>query len=191
MELAKGRPFHATLNVFNGILDFIFAVTFGLDIKETSTTAEFNLLSSLPQVTVSDDIDEPVEFPIPPRPQIFDATMVLIHSIEKTLTSPFPQLHHWFLRQLPYFRQALATKEAFFSAEIDKAVSRITNGGGAGRTALENILLREQMAAKKEDRAPRYKSRAIFDEVLLHSTFVLCIIKNSPYTALWFRSCWA
>ena len=165
MELAQGHPFNATDDLYDTVLDFIFAVTFGDNPETRYTLAKCDSLSGLKNLVIPADMEKPVQFYSPPRLPMFDAAVTLTHSVEKTVTSPFPLLHHWILRQLPYLRRAIATKEEFFSAELDKAIDRMSDNESSGRSALDEILKREQMLALKEDRAPGYKSRGIVDEV--------------------------
>jgi hypothetical protein len=165
-QLAKGHAFGASRDIYSGALDFIFAATFGLDVRDSTTGAQLDLLKDTKFAPDSLDDNKPVDFPVAARPPVFEAILTLTESLETTVKSPFPKLHHWFLRQLPYMRRARAVKEEFITKELEKAVKGFESGKDA-HSALEDILHRELVAAKKEDRVPNYKSRAIYDEVTL------------------------
>jgi hypothetical protein len=173
-KLAKEHAFEASRDIYNGALDFIFATTFGLDVRQSTTGAQIDLLidtKSIPDVT---EESKPVDFPIAARPPVFEAILTLTESLETSVKSPSPKLHHWFLRQLPYMRRARSVKEDFITKELDKAVQTFESGKNA-HSALEDILHRELLAAKKENRVPNYKSRAIYDEASADpDSLVLC-----------------
>lgn len=165
MKIADGHPFVASQDIYNATLDFIFAATFGLDAKDSTTNAQRQLLLSNPDIKVPSSSAEPVAFPAASRPPAFQAVLTLTESLETTVKSPLPRLHHTLLRQMPYMRRARADKEAFITTEIEKRIARFDSGDTTKRSALDDVLQRELAAAKKEGRAPDLKSRAIYDEL--------------------------
>ena len=94
MELAQGHPFNATDDLYDTVLDFIFAVTFGDNPETRYTLAKCDSLSGLKNLVIPADMEKPVQFYSVPRLPMFDAAVTLTHSVEKTVTSPFPLLHH-------------------------------------------------------------------------------------------------
>ncbi|ETI24327.1 hypothetical protein G647_03696 [Cladophialophora carrionii CBS 160.54] len=163
-RLAQGHAFRADEDIYNVALDVIFATTFGLDIQDGNTVAQLKQLSSTP-VSVPQSPDEPIDFPHFSRPATFEAISVLTESLETSVKAPFPRFAHWALRQMPYMRKARADKEKHFTNMINDSITRVASGKQAKSSALDDILLREAAAAKKEGRQPVYHSRAIYDEL--------------------------
>jgi hypothetical protein len=162
--IAQGHAFRADEDIYNVALDVIFATTFGLDMQNGNTVAQLKQLSSS-AVSAPQSPDEPIEFPHYGRPAAFEAISVLAESLETSIKAPFPRFAHWVLRQLPYMRKARADKEKLFMDMVNESIERVTSGKQAKRSALDDILLREAAAAKKEGRSPVYHSRTIYDEV--------------------------
>jgi hypothetical protein len=167
MDLAKGAPFSAAPDIYNVTLDVIFASTFGLEGKDSTTTAALKFLSLEKDLPAPKTVDEAFEFPEAPRPPTFDAILTLTESLEATVKSPLPRFHHWVLRQMPYMRKAKAYKEELIERELEKGVQRCLESHRTQKSALDQILQRETALAEKEDRDPVYISRPIIDEVSL------------------------
>jgi len=166
MALAQGHPFSANEDIYNAALDAIFATTFGLEADDSAIASQIDVIQTKSKtIKVSADIDEHVVFPKGPIPPGFEAVLTLTDSLEPTIKSPIPIWHHWFLRQLPSMRKARAIKEAMINGQIERGTKRIAEGDMVKRCALDDIMHREMTAAKKEDRAPIYTTRAISDEV--------------------------
>jgi hypothetical protein len=69
---------------------------------------------------------------------------------------------------MQYMRSARAHKEKLIAEELDKAKNRFTGRAENSQImeyAIDNILARELIAAKKEGRPPMYNTRTIYDEV--------------------------
>lgn len=167
-RLSQGHPFSATSDVYEAALDAIWAATFGLD-QETSTTQDqVRLLASMHDVNLPKDVDKAVEFPQAPHLPAYKAIFTLAESLEASIKSPLPRFHHWVLRQLPYMRKARAAKETMISNEIDNAARRMMHQNEQDqvtRSAMDDILRREILLARKQNRVPVIKSRPIIDEV--------------------------
>jgi hypothetical protein len=146
----------------------MWAATFGMSKEHSTTQAQVELISSLDHVNGSSDTDIAVDFPRAPHSPAFDSIFVLTESLETVVKSPLPGLAQWFLKQLPYIRRATANKEKLIANEIDKAMKRFEGQAEKDQVmhcAVDDILRREILFAKKEDRAPKVTSRAIADEV--------------------------
>ena len=102
--------------------------------------------------------------PHTPEPEIFKAILTLTDSIETTNKSPIPKYAHWVLRQMPYMRQAYATKEKFVREQVENSLNRFS-ADDETRCALDSMLGRERLLSEKENRSPMYHSRAMYDEV--------------------------
>lgn len=173
-QLAQGHPFPAVPDMYNATLDSVFAATFGLEVKNSTTTSQLeHLLSctSVHHLELPVNVDMPAEFPKSRRPAAFDALITLAESLEASVKAPAPRLAHWVLRQMPYMRKARAVKEELFFKEVAKGAERLISGDQVKRSALDDVLHRELAIAKKEGRDPVYHSRAIYDEVWRSSQF--------------------
>ena len=166
-KAAQEHAFAATFDIYNVTLDAISRATFGLDIVDSATNAQLQLLSSGQGVSFPEKAGEPAEFSTAPRTPALEAILTLVESLETTVKSPIPLIHGWIILKRPKFRQAFALKEALFAKEIDERTRRISAGDTSQNCALDDILQRESAAATKENRKPNYKSRAILDEVKL------------------------
>ena len=78
-----------------------------------------------------------------------------------------PKLHAIVVRQFPSMRRARAIKNKVIADELQKSVERLQGQQNAvTRCAIDDVLRRELAIAKKEGRAPRYHTKAMFDEVI-------------------------
>jgi hypothetical protein len=165
LDLARGHPFAADDDIYNGALDAIFAATFGLNPKDSTLYSERQFILSKEGIEVDSDPNKPVTFPHARHPPGFDAVLTLTESLEAAIKSPLPRLHHWVLRQLPYMKSAREAKERMIANEVESGINRLESGEHADRCALDDILHRETAIAKKEGRPPAYRTRVIADEV--------------------------
>ncbi|EXJ60823.1 hypothetical protein A1O7_04976 [Cladophialophora yegresii CBS 114405] len=163
-RVAQGHAFRADEDIYNVALDVIFATTFGLNTQDSNIVAQLKQLSSIP-VSIPQSPDKPIDFPHFSRPAVFEAISVLTESLEISVKAPVPRFAHWVLRQMPYMRKARADKEKHFTDKINESIKRVASGKQAKSSALDDILLREEAAAKKAGRQPVYNSRAIYDEL--------------------------
>ena len=166
-RMANDHAFQAGEDIFNIMLDVIFATTFGLEVKDSNTSAQLQQLSTTKSLNPPLPPNELMPFPQFRRPAAFDAIATLTDSLETATKSPLPRLAHWTIRQMPYMRKARADKEKLFTDMVNESVRRQTSEKQAKASALDDILLRETAAAKKEARATDYHNRAIYDEVSL------------------------
>lgn len=168
-QLAEEHPFEISVDVFNAVLDAIMAVVFGPDIEGAAILGQIRHLQESAKPSVPSNPDMPVIFAPVDRPESYRGLVNVSDSLELPVKSPFPQLTHWFVRQLPSYRRANRAKEALILGELDKGIARIRNGDTTEKCALHNVLQRESATAQKEDREPHFKSRMIVDEVGLPS----------------------
>lgn len=158
---SEGHSFWAHDDVAHAALDAIWIVTLGKTAKTTESQAD--LLESLPKIELKDDKDEPVVFPLAPRPQAFDAVVTLCNSMEPMISSPFPRIHHWFLRRGSSFKNAQRYKTQEIDNMMNAALDKFSEEGaetlekqGKDRSVIDHMIRRELLAAKKEGREPQY-----------------------------------
>lgn len=174
-RLANGHPFSAAEDIYKAALDAIWGVTFPFDPKDSIINSQLEVFSSMPDMgnALPANINEPVIFPEVLTPPAQESILALTESLEKIVMSPMPRLIFKLLSLLPYMRQARATKEKMIASEIMKAKQRFTEERKekqVARCAMDDIVYREFVAAKKENRDPVYDTRTIFDEVSLSIT---------------------
>ncbi|KAI1360925.1 cytochrome P450 [Xylaria arbuscula] len=169
-RLAKGHPFSAGDDFYTAALDAIWAVTFPFDLNDSVIATQHNLLASTDDIDaiLPANIDDPAIFPVAQMKSAQKSILTITESISILIGSPFPRIVHWFVRQLPYMRNARSVKEEMIKGELEKATSRFeknANNKLEASCAMDEILYRELAAAKKENRAPVYHTRAIYDEL--------------------------
>jgi len=199
--MAECRPFAAHDDIAYSLLDAIFAAMFGSHPEaESITTTRLHILSRW-KPTASDlpfNLDQPFSFPSAPLTPIVSSVLTLAELLGHLQLSPFPRLTSFFMRQLPYIRRAVATKDAYIRGAIDTCLlmfdetanSKInTNNDNNNNTtptppatALHSVLLRERSLSLKTSRPPSYHSRAIADEFF---GFILVGHDTSAATLSW------
>jgi hypothetical protein len=167
-NLAQGHPLEASNDVYRAALDTAWAVVFGANHENSTIRAQLQLLSRVKELNLASDVNKEAIIPAGPNPPTIQAVITLVDSLETSLKSPVPVLAHWFLRKTPSMRKAQAIKDNFINEEVEKAANRFLGkieNDGEVRCAMDDIIRREVLIAKKEGRAPVFHSRAMYDEV--------------------------
>ncbi|KAF2719412.1 cytochrome P450 [Polychaeton citri CBS 116435] len=185
MRLAAGRPFDAEQDIYQGLLDAIWATAFGQTIG--TTRAQIDLLSNVNKVEGSEDIDSAAIFPKAKNPAAFDALITLTHSSEIPMNSPLPRLHYRFaLKFYPKLSKAFKLKDALIAENTEAAAKRLTQQEKPSddhiKCAVDLMVHRESKMAEKEGRAPQYHSPSISDELY---GFVIAGHETSSTTICW------
>ncbi|ROV93886.1 hypothetical protein VPNG_09507 [Cytospora leucostoma] len=117
--IADGRPFACQDDFDIAAFDVIWASNMGskLNALEAQRAGILEAARSLAQPTSK---DSPAALPIIPTPEIHRATSYFIHSIEKTLKSYSPPLHHWLLRWLPQYQRYWSLKNDMINSRIEE-----------------------------------------------------------------------
>ncbi|GAB1743990.1 hypothetical protein NU219Hw_g1030t1 [Hortaea werneckii] len=166
-RLADGRPFDATKDVYKGALDVIWAATFGSEVG--TTKKQVAVLSETSEVKLAHDKDTSVRFPTARDPEAFTALMTISDTIEIALHSPVPRWHHWLVLQLtPSLRTALKSRDALLTERLTASYEQFREGEKEGslKSAMDLVVQRETIMARKEGREPQYDTMAIRDELL-------------------------
>ncbi|KAK5135427.1 hypothetical protein LTR08_005215 [Meristemomyces frigidus] len=166
VRLADRHPFDAAKDVSNGALDIIWAVTFGSEMGTSKN--QFTLLSGLENVALADNTDAAVQFPAASDPAAFKALIKLSDSVEIALHSPIPRLHHGLaLRLMPSLISAKKVKDQLLKSHIDAAWEKLQHNENedAVKSALDLVVQREAIMAKKDGRPAQYDTQAIRDEL--------------------------
>jgi hypothetical protein len=159
-DLAQGHPFAAHDDIAHATLDAIWVVTLGSSANTIGTQA--NMLDSVPGIELPDDKDVPVQFPKAPHPAAFDAVLTITESMTPLIASPYPKLHHWFLRQSTSYKEAMKYKDLEIETMIKAAVEKFSEDQidalekqGKDRSAIDHMIRRELLASRKEGRNPQ------------------------------------
>ncbi|KAI5200906.1 cytochrome P450 [Aureobasidium subglaciale] len=169
-RLAKDHPFEAHEDIAHATLDAIWVVTLGSSAKTIESQA--NMLESIPDLSLPSSKDKAISFPKAPHPPAFDAILTLTNSMEPLISSPFPKIHHWFLRQSRSYRDAKRYKDQEIEHMIKMAVNKFADSQtialekqGIDRSAIDHMIRRELLASRKEGRSPQYDTPAAKDEL--------------------------
>jgi hypothetical protein len=166
MRLANEHSFSAWDDAKRTALDAVWAFTFGMDNIIGGSKANLDLLTAVDTIEVPSGNDEPVVFPDAKINDSHEALRTIIEKSNGSVQSLIPQLIHWLQSWQPAYRKAMEKKESMISFELANAKNRFSSTAGSQiRCALDHILNREMQAAEKEDRAPNYHVRTIYDEV--------------------------
>jgi hypothetical protein len=121
------------------------------------------MLETVSELHLPNSMDKPVEFPRAPNPPAFGAVLTLTNSMEPLISSPFPALHHWFLRQKQSHKDAKIYKDGAIDTMIKEALVKFTDRGadalerqGNDRSVIDHMVRRELLEAAKEGRRPEY-----------------------------------
>lgn len=159
-DLAQGRPFEAHEDIAHTALDAIWVVALGSSADTIANQA--NLLATTSGMQIPADEDVPVVFPQAPHPPAFNAVLTMVESVTPLISSPFPKLHHWFLRQSKSYKDAKRYKDQEIEAMMKAAIDKFSEDQidtlekqGKDRSALDHMIRRELLASRKEGRSPQ------------------------------------
>ncbi len=155
VTLGQGHPWEAPRDIYHLALDAIWSAVFHS--HPGTTKSQLELLSKIDELEQPKNRDLPIDFPKAPTPPAFDAIITLTDSLETSVKSPIPKLHHWVLRQLPYMRKAFAYKDQYIQDKLERAREKFLDASeeeGPVNSAVEHLLRRELATAKKEGRKP-------------------------------------
>lgn len=157
IKLAGNHPFLASLDCHYMVWDAIWATTFGTPSGTTKSQVAF--LSSFCKLeALSPDENIPATFTKGPTPPVYNAIVMMIDSLDDIAASPQPSWHHWFIRQTPSYRTAKKLKDEVMDEHFRNARKQYSDDPDDQkdvRCAIENVLQREMIAARKEGRAPQ------------------------------------
>ena len=161
--LAEGHPFSGEEDIDNAALDTIWAAAVG---SEAGTTkSQLDLLTSIPRLDLAEDIDSPVIFPKVPHPDDVVCIRTVINSVEVGLSSPAPRLSYWFYKKIPRVKRAFDVKDSMLDNAMKDAEARLGDVDDAVKSAMDFILQREILLAKKEGRPVRVDKTVLKDEL--------------------------
>ncbi|KAL6408586.1 cytochrome P450 [Ilyonectria robusta] len=166
--LACGHPFAAEEDIANAALDTIWAASVGR--KACTTSCQIKLLTQRSTVDLPSKQDLPVVFPQAPIPYDVECIRTVINSMEVGLASPLPGLSYFFYLKLPSIRRAFRRKDLMLSDALKDSLGRLGSeekcvGKAPVRSAMDFVLRRELIQARKEGRQPRLDNTVLKDEL--------------------------
>ncbi|ROW13216.1 hypothetical protein VPNG_04881 [Cytospora leucostoma] len=169
-DMADGRPFPASKDVFNAALDAVLAFGFGAGFKENATKAQLQLLQDFPAEKLNrGSADDPVDFPTAHIGDALSGMVALTHAVERVRSYPNLRVGWWFLTRDKGVKAAVKAKDDCLHEELDKAVQARVEHREKGdvwvRSAVDHMVDREARLAEKEGRQPDFHSPAIMVEV--------------------------
>lgn len=164
-DLANGRPFRVREDYARAVLDLMLYHAFGPENYDESAMApQLELLQkTTPESIPEGAIDEPVPFPEAPRSFFLELLHETAEIMERTTISPTPQLSFWWWSKQGWFKKMVGERHRVMAEILHKAARRVQ--AGKVESALEHMMMREQLAAAKQGRAPRLVSQNMSDEV--------------------------
>ncbi|KAI4721669.1 cytochrome P450 [Aureobasidium sp. EXF-10727] len=169
-DLAENHPFEAHEDIAHTTLDAIWIVTLGSSADTIGNQA--NMLETVAGMKLPASKDVPAVFPKAPHPPAFDAVLTMTESMTPLIASPFPKLHHWILRQSKSYKDAKRYKDQEIDAMMKVAIDKFSDDQidtlekqGKDRSAIDHMIRRELLVARKEGRSPLYDTPAARDEL--------------------------
>lgn len=168
-ELANGMPFDAELDIDWTLLDTISGIAFGSPNHAVEAERDYaNSSANITKATKLEGVDI-VQFDRTPPPAEHTAFVDLAHSVQIPADSIFGVWAHKFaLRFHRSLRVALKIRHQIFTRQIHIASERFSNPEASGddiKSAIDLIVQREIVMAKKQNRKPDLYSPTMDDEV--------------------------
>lgn len=161
---AKGRPFSFREDYTRTILDIILHHSFGKDYKDLALEPQLELLRRITTSLIPESgIDKPVDFTKAPRSFFIELLYNTAQVLGKTTVSLAPQLNYWWWSKQNWYKKILSEKNRVLKEQLRKAARNLE--AGRVRSALNHIIMREQVAAEKQGRKPQLLTQTIADEV--------------------------
>lgn len=159
-DLADGRPFSASKDIFHAALDAVMAFAFGQGYKENATSSQTELMEGLERSKIATGgQDVPVEFPSAKLGRVISSILALTAAVERVRGAASMTLNWWFITREASYKKAMKNKDDAIHEELEKAVqARKQNGQGDNdtwvRSAVDHMVDREARSAEKEGRQP-------------------------------------
>ena len=173
-SLAAGHPFAAQEDFQLAAFDAIWVAILGSELGGVRSEIE-TLYTEASSIELPKDKDHPASLPSASRSDMYNAVAYLTNTGEGLMASPFPVLHHWFIRQSSRYRSNSAIKDQEIRNLTKRArdrFHRISAADDEGKEhdtcAMDLVLRREVIAAQKAGvEVPEGERPAIQDELLM------------------------
>lgn len=186
-RLAGGHPVSVYGDLFRGAMDAIWDTTFGSEIGTTRTQVEF--LQSLKSVPLPVDSDEAAEIPLAEDPMDFLSVLEVTESAKFATQSALPAVGYWIAKKTnSSLKAAIKRKDALVRNRLEAAWEKYSDAEGQNEkgedvtSAIELVVKREVLLAKKEGRTPQWDTPIVRDELF---GFILAGHETSSTTLCW------
>lgn len=171
-NLANGRPFSIREDFTRTVLDVMLHHTFGNDYNESALEPQLELLQQTTPSSIPEGrIDETVKFTEAPRSFFLELLHETAEVLERTTVSSTPRLSFWWWSKQTWYKKMVTERNKVLEKQLQNAADNLEAGNV--RSALDHMMMREQIAAEKHGRQPQLFSQGMADEVWL--TRVLCL----------------
>ncbi|KAF2207181.1 hypothetical protein CERZMDRAFT_102676 [Cercospora zeae-maydis SCOH1-5] len=190
-QLAEGRSWVASTDVYKGALDIVWAATFGEEMG--SARAQIEHLAQYERLDGVEGSapDAAVTFPTAKDPEEFSCILELGEGLVYPINSMWPKTAHWLaMNFLPSLRKARTVKDQMIKKQVREAYAKFSKLEEAGelesnkhfRSALDLVVAREVQMANKEGRAFDATSEVLKDELF---AFMIAGHDTSSTYILW------
>ncbi|RYP28270.1 hypothetical protein DL767_007290 [Monosporascus sp. MG133] len=163
-NLANGRPFSILSDYWHTALDIMTYYAFGENLSDPALDPQVELISKLSRSEIlGGHLDEPVTFPEAPLSDFLVAVQDAPHVLEKTAVSWVPKLSFWWWRQQAWVKTIYFHKDRVLPQQLRNALQNYKSG--QVKSGLDHIMMREEVAAKKQGREPRFLDQSMADEI--------------------------
>ena len=181
--LANGHPFPAQEDIANVALDTIWAASVGREAR--TVRSQLELLTARSTIDLPTHQHLPAVFPDAPTPDDVVCIRTVIGSIEVGLTSPLPRLSYFFYKKIPRVRRAFNRKDLMLANALRDSQARLggdESGEAPIKSAMDYVLRREILQARKEKRPPLLNATVVKDELF---GFLLAGHETTSATLMW------
>lgn len=200
-EIAQGRPFEATHDLFHITFDAVLAFTFGSEFPHSCIEPQANSLKALQKerLTFGLSKDDVVPFPKAQLDIELESMIRLVDYVSIVQSQPWPKLHWLYYLNTPSLNRFRRIKNEAIRKEIVKAAeTRVRNQSQKDdswvQSVVDHVIDRECKQANKENRQPNIFSPMITDEVcLFRVSYSLLIIHTDllfSFLDLWYCGRW-
>nr|APA36956.1 3-acetyltrichothecene C-4 hydroxylase [Fusarium praegraminearum] len=168
-KIANGSPFLATGDIQGAVLDAVYSFAFGEYYKSSTTLPNIEILEKL-NTNNTPNSDKPIDFPDVAFDELINATLDLAKAPQGVQGSPIAKVQAKVMMNMPYFRRVRKIRDEFLRGGIRSAVSKLPSESGLSdsppaTSAVEQMVLRETLLAKAENRSPNYLSTMMQGEL--------------------------
>lgn len=163
-HLANGRPFAILSDYWHCALDIMTFYAFGENLNDSAMDSQLELISTVKLYDISPgSISDPVLFPEAPLNDFLVAIQEAPHLLERTAVSWTPKLSFWWWKQQNWCKNIFFHKDRVLGQQLKNAVGN--HKAGEVKSALDHIMMREEVAATKQGREPNFVTQSMADEV--------------------------
>ncbi|KAF2799649.1 cytochrome P450 [Melanomma pulvis-pyrius CBS 109.77] len=183
--LARDHPFEAKEDISNVALDTIWAAAVG---KQVGTTAsQLDLLNHVPALQLPERVTSAVVFPQADYPSDVIAIRDVINTMGVGVSSPLPKVTYLFYKNLPSIKAAFQKKDLMLTRALRESQARLekendNDNNDSVKSAMDYILKREIVIAKKENRPLQLDRTVLQDELF---GFLLAGHETTSTTMSW------